>query len=65
MTKSDNKGAVIIPPIIGAAMRCMTSEPVPVPMKIGIRPATMTATVMALGRTRNTAPSMIASLSMA
>jgi len=29
MTKRESSGAVIIPPIIGAAMRCMTSEPVP------------------------------------
>lgn len=28
-TNSDNSGAVIIPPIIGAAMHCMTSDPVP------------------------------------
>ena len=26
---SDRSGAVIMPPIIGAAMRCMTSEPAP------------------------------------
>ncbi len=30
-TNIDSSGAVIIPPTIGAAMRCMTSEPVPVP----------------------------------
>ena len=53
----DNKGAVIIPPIIGAAMRLITSEPVPVPMRIGNKPARITATVIAFGRTRSNAPS--------
>jgi hypothetical protein len=53
---------VIIPPTMGAAMRRMTSEPAPWPSMIGKRPAMMTATVMALGRTRSTAPSMIAAL---
>lgn len=28
-----------MPPIIGAAIRCMTSEPAPLPMNSGIRPA--------------------------
>ena len=42
-------------------MRCITSEPVPVPHMIGNRPARITATVIALGRTRSTAPSRIAS----
>jgi len=51
---------VIMPPIIGAAMRCITSLPVPSPTNSGSRPATMTATVMAFGRTRNTAPSAMA-----
>ena len=50
-----------MPPTIGAAMRCITSEPVPVPHMIGSRPARMTATVIALGRTRSTAPSRMAS----
>jgi hypothetical protein len=39
----------------------MTSEPVPLPIMIGSRPAMMMATVMALGRTRSTAPSRMAS----
>src|SRR2546423_8685994 len=60
-TNIDSSGAVIIPPTIGAAMRCITSEPVPVPHMIGNRPARMTATVIAFGRTRSTAPSRIAS----
>ena len=52
----DSKGAVIMPPTMGAAMRCMTSEPVPVPHMMGNRPARMTATVIALSHTRNTKP---------
>ena len=57
MINNDNNGAVIIPPIIGAAIRLITSDPTPVPNKIGNNPAKITATVIALGRTRNTAPS--------
>ena len=38
----------------------MTSEPVPLPTRMGSRPPITTATVMALGRTRSTAPSRIA-----
>ena len=49
-----------MPPIIGAAMRCITSEPVPEPSIMGIKPAIITATVIALGRTRMTAPSWMA-----
>ena len=43
---------------MGAAMRLMASEPVPVPIKIGISPANITATVIAFGRTRKAAPSI-------
>lgn len=32
----------------------MTSDPVPLPIMMGTRPAMMTATVIAFGRTRNT-----------
>ena len=56
----DSSGAVIIPPTMGAAMRCMTSEPVPDPNIIGNRPAMITATVIAMGRTLSAAPSTIA-----
>ena len=49
-----------MPPIIGTAMRCMTSEPVPVLHMMGSRPAMMATTVIILGRTRSTAPIMIA-----
>ena len=49
-----------MPPIIGAAMRCMTSAPVPRSSMIGSRPARITATVIAFGRTRSTAPSWMA-----
>lgn len=44
---------------IGAAMRCMISDPVPWPSMIGSSPAMMTVTVIAFGRTRCTAPSRI------
>ena len=47
-----------MPPTMGAAMRLMASEPVPVPIKIGMSPANITATVMAFGRTRKAAPSI-------
>jgi hypothetical protein len=50
----------IIPPTIGAAIRLMTSEPVPVPHMMGNRPAMIATTVIILGRTRSTAPSMTA-----
>jgi hypothetical protein len=42
MTSIDSRGAVTMPPIIGAAMRCITSEPAPLPMKSGNRPARIT-----------------------
>ena len=48
----------IIPPTIGAAIRLMTSEPVPVPHMMGSRPAMMATTVIIFGRTRSTAPSI-------
>ena len=49
-----------MPPIIGTAIRCMISEPAPVLQRIGISPAMMATTVIILGRTRSTAPSMMA-----
>ena len=64
MINSDSSGAVIIPPIIGAAIRLITSDPAPVPHKIGNRPAIITATVIAFGRTRSTAPWYSASSSL-
>ena len=65
MTSIESSGAEIMPPTMGAAMRCITSDPVPLPHMIGKRPARITATVMALGRTRSTAPSKIAAASAA
>lgn len=62
MTNIDSNGAVIIPPIIGAAMCRITSDPVPLPHMIGRRPAIITATVIAMGRSRSAAPSIIARL---
>ena len=49
-----------MPPIIGTAMRCITSAPVPWLHMIGSRPAMMAQTVIIFGRTRSTAPVMIA-----
>lgn len=49
-----------IPPIVGTAMRCIASEPEPVLYRIGNSPAIIATTVIVLGRTRSTAPSMIA-----
>ena len=45
------------PPTIGAAIRRMTSAPVPVAHRIGSRAKKVVITVMALGRIRCTAPS--------
>jgi len=64
MTSIDSSGAVTMPPTIGAAIRLMTSEPVPVPHMMGSKPAITTATVMAFGRTRRTAPSRMAASSV-
>ena len=61
MTTSVSTVDVTIPPIIGTAMRCITSEPAPVLHMIGRRPAMMATTVIIFGRTRSTAPSMMAS----
>ena len=63
ITSSDKSGAVIIPPTIGAAILCITSEPVPLPIMIGSNPARMTATVIDFGRVLSTAPSSMASRS--
>ncbi len=52
--------ALTIPPTIGAAIRRITSEPVPPPSMIGSRPAMIAATVIMIGRTRNRAPSITA-----
>ena len=44
------------PPIIGAAIRFITSAPAPVDHMIGTRPKNAQATVITFGRTRFTAP---------
>ena len=49
-----------MPPTMGTAMRRITSEPAPSLQRIGNRPAMMATTVIILGRTRSTAPAMIA-----
>ena len=48
---------VTSPPTIGAAIRCITSLPVPVPIITGARPMIVVSTVISFGRTRSTAPS--------
>jgi len=52
MTISVRMVELTIPPIIGAAMRFMTSAPVPVVHMIGSKPPMIAATVIILGRTR-------------
>ena len=49
------------PPIIGAAMRFITSAPAPWLHMIGSNPNKIAITVIILGRMRFTAPSLIAS----
>jgi len=61
ITTKVSKADEIMPPIIGTAMRCMISEPVPLLHMIGSRPAMIATTVIIFGRTRSTAPSMMAS----
>ena len=53
---------VKMPPIIGAAIRRMTSDPAPVYHMMGTSPMNITATVITFGRRRFTAPSTMASL---
>jgi large-conductance mechanosensitive channel len=53
---SSKMNEVTMPPIIGAAMRFMTSAPAPADHMIGARPINMHATVMNFGRMRFTAP---------
>ncbi len=50
-----------MPPIIGAAMRFITSDPAPCDHMIGTSPMNIQATVMNFGRMRFTAPSLMAS----
>jgi len=50
-----------MPPTMGAAMRRITSEPVPLPHMIGSNPAVMAHTVIMIGRTRSKAPCITAS----
>ena len=50
-----------MPPTMGAAMRFITSAPVPVDHMMGKRPMNMHPTVITLGRTRMAAPCTMAS----
>jgi len=47
-------------PTISAALRRITSEPVPLPSMIGIRLAIMAAAVTIIGLIRSSAPSIMA-----
>jgi len=49
MTRIESTGAVIIPPTMGAAIRRITSDPVPLPHMMGSSPAMITATVKPAG----------------
>jgi hypothetical protein len=49
-----------MPPIIGTAMRCMTSDPAHLHDKISNSPAMLATTVIIFGGMRFAAPSMIA-----
>ncbi len=55
-TTSSATNEVKTPPTIGAAMRRMTSEPVPVAHRMGTSEKKVAATVIILGRMRCTAP---------
>jgi hypothetical protein len=61
MTRSVSTVVLIMPPTMGAAIRFITLAPVPLPARIGNRPAMMAVTVIISGRTRSTPPSMTAS----
>ena len=51
-----------MPPTIGAAMRFMAWEPLPTLHITGSKPMIVVETVIILGRTRDTAPSMMAAV---
>ena len=55
-TSNSRMKLVNMPPIIGAAMRFIVSEPVPMEYIIGIRPMNIAMTVIILGFMRFTAP---------
>jgi hypothetical protein len=52
--------ALTIPPIIGAAIRFITWEPVPWLHMMGISPAIMDTAVIIIGRIRRAEPSSMA-----
>ena len=51
---------VTIPPMIGAAMGFMMSDPTPVLHRIGTKAAITTLSVINFGRSRSTEPSIVA-----
>ena len=51
---------VIMPPMIGAAIGFMMSEPTPVLHMMGTSAAITTLTVMSFGRNRKTEPAIVA-----
>ena len=52
MTNNVRIAEDIMPPIIGAAMRFITSAPAPVDHMMGSKPPVIAATVIIFGRTR-------------
>ena len=58
---SSIRNDVMIPPIMGAAIRFITSPPAPTDHMMGSSPNSMQATVITFGRRRLTAPTTMAS----
>lgn len=58
MTNKVNVTAENMPPTIGATMRPITSDPVPLPNRMGNRPDMVVAAVITTGRKRMLAPSL-------
>ena len=56
ITSKVSTAELIMPPTIGAAIRRISSDPVPVLHRIGSNPAMIAVTVIIFGRTRSTAP---------
>ena len=61
-TSSSMAKEVARPPTIGATTRFIMSEPAPIDHMMGIKPMKAAETVIIFGRTRLTAPWMIASI---
>ena len=62
MISNVRNALVISPPTIGAAIRFITSAPLPLAHSSGTSPHSIVETVISLGRTRITVPSMCAQM---